>query len=786
MRTPVPIAIGYGLGLGLGIALGGLSGHQLLALTCLGIGSTVALASWQPAPRVLRWLGPKLLVVTSALLGLCLSPRAQHERLPAPGMTRLRAEVEEVRIARDGHASTRIKVLDGTRLEDGTPLPAGTHLLAVPYPLPEGARVSLLAAVRPALPFRNHSPHPPLQAAHPTRGIAKLPSASAVVTLAQPLPARVVDAMRKHVRQRLLATLPSDAAYVACAILLGDPDVLEDPDADDVRGAGLSHVFAVSGMHVTLLAGLTVWLLTQLLLRIKPLAEAYAVPRIAAGVGIPLALSIAALTGGAPSGWRASITTAIAWLVTACGRDPDATAVSAAACILFAAITPADALRPAFLLSIAATAALIGQAPPAAASFGSSLRALSGLTLRTTLATAPVVWWSFGSVPLVGLLANLLLVPVGSLLLLAAALHALLACGLPLLAPLTAEPVAIIASAFLRGASACSALDPHWALPVLSLAQGIVLSLGVCAALYTRTLRRQLQIGLVTGLVCLGCEWQLRWTQQPRDVVRATFVDVGQGDAAILDLPNGEALLIDAGGNPQGGPDPGQRALVPLLAARRRTELAAIVLTHPHPDHYGGLAAVLAAVRPREFWDSGQGEAEAELSGTSQQAADLVRLARARGVQLRRPDELCGAPRRFGAATVAVLSPCPAFDSGFDPNDNSLVLRVDYAGKSLLFTGDIEAHAEAKLLASGLPLRADVLKVPHHGSRSSSSEALLRAVQPTIAVVSAGAVNPFGHPHPEVMARLAAHARTVIDLGQHGGTTVTIERSGQLHVETSE
>jgi competence protein ComEC len=394
------------------------------------------------------------------------------------------------------------------------------------------------------------------------------------------------------------------------------------------------------------------------------------------------------------------------------------------------------------------------------------------------------VWWSFGSLPLVGLLANLLLVPVGSLLLLMAAGHALIACTASALAPLTAACLTLLARAFLRGSSACNAIDPHFVLPVLSLPQGIAVGLGTCALLQARHVRTQLCVLAATLTAYLGAELYLRIREQPNDSLRVTFLDVGQGDAALLDLPSGQLMVIDGGGNPQGGPDPGVRVLLPLLAARRRASIDVAVLTHPHPDHYGGLTALLAELPVKQLWDSGQARVEAELNHTSQAADELVRLARARGTFVRSPAELCGAVQRFGAAKVHVISPCPAFDSGFDPNDNSLVLRVEYAGRSLLFTGDIEAHAESQLLARGADLRAEVLKVPHHGSRTSSSEALLRAVQPSVAIVSAGAVNQFGHPHPEVMARLSRLVPRVIDLGEHGGTTVTIDRGGAMRVES--
>ncbi|HEX7477642.1 MAG TPA: DNA internalization-related competence protein ComEC/Rec2 [Polyangiales bacterium] len=783
MRTPIPLAAGFMLGLFAASTRALPVPAGWLALICLAVGLAFAAACGVAASSWLARAAPLLLALAAFGTGLCLGPASSsNAALPPAGVARLRGWVEEVRYGRGSLGRARVRITQGARLADGAAVAAGTQLWVGPVALPEGACISALATIAPRVPFRNPSPHPRLPNPHPTQGDAKLPTTNAFEVLEHPWPARLLHAIRTRLRTRFDATLDPDASEVARALILGDPDTLGDDDAAAVRSSGMAHVFAVSGMHVTLLAGLCVIALTRLLSFVPWLAQRFELRRIAVAIGIPWALAIAALTGGAPSGWRASITTALSWCLIACGLRPSAAAVTAFACLIFGALQPCEALRPAFLLSIAATAAIVAAPHRPAQGLSDLLRSALALSMRTTLATAPIVLWTFGNVPLVGVLANLLLVPVGSALLVLAAVHAAVATLLPPLAALTGLPLSLTSRAFLQACRAFAALGPAIAWPPPDIWQGATLVLGASVLLFSTRTRTRAQVG-VAMLALLGLlELRLRHTQAPTGELRVSFLDVGQGDAALVDLPDGKLMLIDAGGNPGGGADPGAAVLLPLLRARRRDHLDLVVLTHPHPDHYGGLQAISEQLPIGELWDSGQAEAEVDLVGTSQAAAHLLASARTRGTRVRHPDELCGRPRLVGGALVEVLWPCPAFDPGYDANDNSLVLRVQYGQHAFLFAGDIEVQAERALLSTAARLHATVLKVPHHGSRTSSSAELLRAVAPQLAVVSAGAVNPFGHPHPEVMARLRASIPSVIDLGTHGGVIVSTD-GAQLTVQ---
>jgi competence protein ComEC len=221
------------------------------------------------------------------------------------------------------------------------------------------------------------------------------------------------------------------------------------------------------------------------------------------------------------------------------------------------------------------------------------------------------------------------------------------------------------------------------------------------------------------------------------------FVSVGQGDAAILRLPDGAAVLVDAGGAPDGGPDPGARDVVPLLRDLGIRRLAAVFVSHPHPDHALGLAAVADAFPIERVFSNGDG-------GEGAAREILAAL---------RPEPLAPGARWERAGVAFEVH--GGDRTALAPNDASLVLRVVHGRTAFLFPGDVEERGEAAAVAQG-GLAADVVKVPHHGSRTSSSAAFAAAVRPRFAVVSVAAGNRFGFPHAEAVARWRAAGARVL------------------------
>lgn len=252
---------------------------------------------------------------------------------------------------------------------------------------------------------------------------------------------------------------------------------------------------------------------------------------------------------------------------------------------------------------------------------------------------------------------------------------------------------------------------------------------------------------------------------QAAGTLRLDFIDVGQGDAALVTSPTGKTVLID------GGPRRSSAALVAFLTKHTHGPIDLILLTHRHEDHLGGLAAAVREIGARQFID-------APVLHAGMAYAALLRALESRGVVVRQATRGRRIDLGDGVTMTLVGPPDPPIaGSRSDVNANSVVARVTFGGFAALFAGDAEAPTEAWLLESGDSLGASVLKVPHHGSRYASGVRFLRAVGARVAIISAGAGNDYGHPAPQTLERLARSGATVYRTDLDGD--VSIETDGE-------
>jgi competence protein ComEC len=571
------------------------------------------------------------------------------------------------------------------------------------------------------------------------RGIALEGSAEVVTVLERgPWLWRALDDLRARFAERAQAICGSrDRAALVSALAVGDRSALSREAENELSASGLVHLLASSGLHLAVVTLLLRFIGARLWLR-TPWAGSLRASVAGAVLALPFALLEVLLLGAPWPAVRAGVGAAIALLGSALARRGDGLTtlfLGASACAL---LDPAATHDLALQLSVAGIAGLLVLSrplremlpvplPPLGASLlrraPEHVLRLACATLAAMLCTAPLLAAAFHRVSLVAVIANALaLVPGLAAIPVATAL--VVVDFLPLW--FIADGLAGFTLAAAHGFSSLPFATVALATPGLIAA--LLWYAGVLA-FARRAFRPALAIAALLVVSAAARAW-------PPDKLRITFLAVGQGDSAIVQFPGGGAMLIDAGGDLRwpGRFDPGARDVLPALAELGISRLDVVVLTHPHPDHAGGLATVLERVPVGELW----------MSPDPDPIAKEIR-ARAR-VPIREPHELV-----ISGVRIEVLS---HYDASRSINDNSIVLRLVHGQTAVLFAGDVEALAESELAQH--ELRASLLKAPHHGSRTSSTDAFLRRVAPRFVVYSAGAGNPFGFPHADVVARARA------------------------------
>ncbi|HSK50964.1 MAG TPA: ComEC/Rec2 family competence protein [Solirubrobacterales bacterium] len=593
--------------------------------------------------------------------------------------------------------------------------------------------------------------------------------------------------LRERAEDGLGRGMPAREAALARGFVLGQDDGVDEATEKNFRRAGLSHLLAVSGQNVMLLALLATPLLAALGI---PLRERLVWLLALIAVYVPLA-------GAEPSIQRAAVMGGAGLVATMAGRRSSRLYALVLALLVTLAVDPGVGGDVGWRLSFTAVAGIFVLAAPLREAIsirignGHWRRALAegaALTIAATLATAPLIAFHFGTLSTTTLLANLLALPA-----VAPAMWLGMLCaaaaqvpGLPL-EPLNAVNALLLAY-IAQVAEWCG--GPPWAEVEVRLGAGgliaayVGLALAVMAVAYVRRIRSHLlplsdnkcervrvrplagALAVVLALYLaqdsvgdlLGAEAR---SLPPTDGLRVEMLDVGQGDAILLRPPRDPAILVDAG--------PPGADLVPTLDEAGVKRLGAVIVTHEQSDHSGGLGELLGRVPVERLLYARLGRdlrAEASAAGipTARLATgDVLRSGRLRLEALWPPPALLAEP--LGAT---------------DPNAQSLVLLARWRGFTMLLSGD--AEAEAVPLDPG-PI--DLLKVAHHGSEDAGLGALLERTRPRLALISAGDDNPFGHPTAATLATLAVHGVPVLRTDEEGTIALGVTRD-RLEIETED
>lgn len=576
---------------------------------------------------------------------------------------------------------------------------------------------------------------------------------------------RVVFDLRQRMLERLEKALPEERAAFLKAIILGDRSSLPSGVNEAFLGSGTYHILAISGLHVGLLAGAFFFALR--ILRVPRKTRAF--------LCLVLVNFYALLAGANPSVVRAALMISLYLLAIILDREANLWNTLALAALVLLLWNPWYLFDVGFQLTFSATAAIIvafsvvkldAWPRPWRWPLGSIL-----ISLSATLATLPLLALYFNRFSLIGVIANLPIVPLTGVLTGSGMLLSLTLLFFPEgLGPLNWLNSYLIGLLFylarLFASFPLASIRPYtptYAMVTLYYALLISMALGYRA--WAKKAASFLAISL-SALIGLGLFYN-----PERERLRVTFIDVGQGDSALLELPGGKTMLIDGGGVFDDSFDIGEKVVASYLWYRWIGRLDVLVLSHPHPDHLNGLRSILQLFKVGEVWDAGQ------PYNTPAYLAFQEELRRRKIPYriLERGFEYQG----FRHVSISVLHPPRPFLVGSergsfsDENSNSLVLRVKFGEVAFLFPGDVEIEAEEEILRKGVEVQAQVIKVPHHGGRTSSSPVFLEKVGPGFAIVSAGFRNPFRQPHQEALERYKKIGAELYRTNLNGAVTVT-------------
>ncbi len=534
------------------------------------------------------------------------------------------------------------------------------------------------------------------------------------------------------------------------AMTLGDRTGVDATTSERFRRAGTYHVLAISGAQVALVAGLLLWLARRV--GAGPLSSAVTISALLAFYAL--------LVGGDTPVVRAAVMAAVLLGGRALDLDADLANLLGAAALVLLAARPSSATDVAFQLSFTATLGILLLAEPLVARLPRlplRAEALVAASLAAQLPLVPLLAASFHRVPWLALPLNLLAVPLSGAVLLAGLAVLVIAVVAPPLAPLAGDVAWIAGHALLRSADVVRLLP---ALDVRVPSPPVFATALVFAGCWVVTRRRGRGLALaslgVCGIVCGPA------APAGDGRLHVTVLDVGQGDALVLRSPTGRVWLVDAGGAYPGGLDLGEAVVAPYLWSQGVRGADRLLLTHAHPDHVGGARAVLQAIPVEDVWEGPAPRHDAVYD---------VLDGELRGLGVQRRSVARGVRTTWDDVAVEVVGPRPRGAPWRARNDDSVVLALTWGGVRLLLAGDMEAAEERELP----PLPSLVLKVPHHGSRTSSTPAFLSATGMRVALVSVGARNRFGHPAADVLDRYRRAGALVLRTDRDGAIDVATD-----------
>jgi len=608
-----------------------------------------------------------------------------------------------------------------------------------------------------------------------------------------------IEDWRDHIRNFLEREAQFPSSSILKALVLGEQGDIPEEVREHFIVTGIAHLLAISGDHLGIVALLSFSLLIWILKRSEFLLLSISVKKLASGLTIPCILLYTFIAGGGISVIRATIMVITFFLSILFDRPRNLLHTLALAAFLILLFSPASLFDVSFQLSFLAVLSILYLVPrilqglrergisiSSTTSWKRTMLKYIGLSLLVTavaiLGTAPFVVLHFNRISPIGFVTNLLFIPwVGFIVVPLSLLASLLSFFFYPLATLLININDFLTLTLLRTVAFFASFP--FASLFISTPTAFEIILFYLLLFFLVHLQksnrpdhgkktvRYLFVGICIALVFDLAFWNLKGLFQKNLVIH--FIDVGHGDSILLEFPKGKRMLIDGGGLHEDRFDIGKNVIAPFLWNRKIRRLDFVVLTHPDPDHLKGLNFIASQFSIGQFWDNGlrlNTEYDQQLEET---------LSRRRVERLSINEN--SLPQVINGVEISFLNP-PVKEISYEGrpissilNNHSLVMMIRFKNIGVLLTGDIEKDAEYRILKEGYSLHADVLKVPHHGSSSSSSPHFLQQVKPSYAVLSVGERNIGRLPHPEVLRRYEDLGAKIYRTDKHGAITIATD-----------
>jgi competence protein ComEC len=630
-------------------------------------------------------------------------------------------------------------------------------------------------------------------------------------------PASQIESIRTHIGEFFDRNLAYPENAEMRALVIGDQGEIGEPLRQTFARTGMAHLLVISGLHLSIVAAAMFAVVRLAMMLLPGLANRGYANKVAALAAMLAVCAYASIAGHHVSTVRALVMVLAYMLAVAIDRSREAIASLALAAIVICVALPGSTADIGFQLSFASVIAIVlgmrrfaawfarrkrlgrlrGEPSSARWRFVEAPAGYLAVSFWAMVGTAPLTAYHFNQFAIVGIVANAVVVPIMAF---GATISGLIAAGMSFLSESAARPILLFGASALATGNGLAAWFVDWPFAWFRIFTPTMLELVVAYALLATWLLAPLAV-VITGrrsrdespgntdrVRSFG--WRARcvialavvlivdagyWTYDRffNPDLRVTFLSVGEGDGAVVRFPGSRVMLIDGGGS-YGGFDAGERIVAPYLWSQKIMHVDYIALSHPDLDHFGGLDFIAMNFAPRAFWTTGVSSLDVSYA----RFMDDLERAKIPMVQVLKKAPLAA----VGGVAIASLNGDAAIARTH--NNSSMVLRFSFGSTSILFTGDIESAGERAMIENRGELHATILKVPHHGSASSSTAAFIAAVHPEAAVISDGYLNNFHFPAAAVVERYI-EARTILMRTDLDGAVMVDAARNRMTVRTS-